>query len=392
MTVLVINSGSSSIKYQLIDPVSGDSLAKGLVERIGESTSHLEHEVGGESFELDQAIADHAEGLTLVINMFNTHGPSLAEAGIKAVGHRVVQGGKYFNKAALITDEVQQLIDDLSPLGPLHNPAHLKGIKVAREMFDVPNIAVFDTAFFQSLPNESATYAIDRAVAEKYQIRRYGAHGTSHQFVSGQVSQMLDREDLKQIVLHLGNGASASAVVNGRAVDTSMGLTPLEGLVMGGRTGDIDPAAVFHLVRQAGMSIDEIDTLFNKQSGLKGLAGDNDMRQVWKLADEGDTNAQEALEVYVHRLIHYIGAYTAVMGGLDALTFTAGAGENDSRLRERVCERLAPFGVKLDLEKNSVRSKEARIISTDDSSVIVSVVPTNEELAIARQCMELIEG
>ncbi|MEW6872816.1 acetate kinase [Trueperella pyogenes] len=390
MTVLVINSGSSSIKYQLIDPESGASLAKGLVERIGESISHLEHEVDDKSFELDQPIADHAVGLALVIDMFNTHGPSLAEADIKAVGHRVVQGGKYFDKAALITDEVQQLIEDLSPLGPLHNPAHLKGIKVAREMFDVPNVAVFDTAFFQSLPNESATYAIDRDVAEKYQIRRYGAHGTSHQFVSGQVSELLGRDDLKQIVLHLGNGASASAVVNGRAVDTSMGLTPLEGLVMGGRTGDIDPAAVFHLVRQAGMSIDEIDTLFNKQSGLKGLAGDNDMRQVWKLADEGDTNAQEALEVYVHRLIHYIGAYTAVMGGLDALTFTAGAGENDSRLRERVCERLAPFGVKLDLEKNSVRSKEARVISTEDSAVTVCVVPTNEELAIARQAMEII--
>lgn len=390
MTVLVINSGSSSIKYQLIDPDSGNTLAKGLVERIGETTSHLEHEVGEETFELDQPIEDHAVGLSLVIDMFNSHGPSLAEAGIRAVGHRVVQGGKYFDKAALITDEVEKIIEDLIPLGPLHNPAHLKGIRVAREMFDVPNIAVFDTAFFQSLPNESATYALKRDVAEKYQIRRYGAHGTSHQFVSGEVSKMLGRDDLKQIVLHLGNGASASAVVNGKAVDTSMGLTPLEGLVMGTRTGDIDPAAVFHLSREAGMSTDEIDNLFNKQSGLKGLAGDNDMRQVRSLAEAGDPNAKEALEVYVHRLLHYIGAYTAVMGGVDVITFTAGAGENDVDLRADVCARLAPFGVKLDPEKNAVRSKEARVISAPDSSLTICVVPTNEELSIARQCMEII--
>ncbi len=390
MTVLVINSGSSSIKYQLIDPDSGNTLAKGLVERIGETTSHLEHEVGEETFELDQPIEDHAVGLSLVIDMFNSHGPSLAEAGIRAVGHRVVQGGKYFDKAALITDEVEKIIEDLIPLGPLHNPAHLKGIRVAREMFDVPNIAVFDTAFFQSLPNESATYALKRDVAEKYQIRRYGAHGTSHQFVSGEVSKMLGRDDLKQIVLHLGNGASASAVVNGKAVDTSMGLTPLEGLVMGTRTGDIDPAAVFHLSREAGMSTDEIDNLFNKQSGLKGLAGDNDMRQVRSLAESGDPNAKEALEVYVHRLLHYIGAYTAVMGGVDVITFTAGAGENDVDLRADICARLAPFGVKLDLEKNAVRSKEARVISAPDSSLTICVVPTNEELSIARQCMEII--
>lgn len=390
MTVLVINSGSSSIKYQLIDPDSGNTLAKGLVERIGETTSHLEHEVGEETFELDQPIEDHAVGLSLVIDMFNSHGPSLAEAGIRAVGHRVVQGGKYFDKAALITDEVEKIIEDLIPLGPLHNPAHLKGIRVAREIFDVPNIAVFDTAFFQSLPNESATYALKRDVAEKYQIRRYGAHGTSHQFVSGEVSKMLGRDDLKQIVLHLGNGASASAVVNGKAVDTSMGLTPLEGLVMGTRTGDIDPAAVFHLSREAGMSTDEIDNLFNKQSGLKGLAGDNDMRQVRSLAESGDPNAKEALEVYVHRLLHYVGAYTAVMGGVDVITFTAGAGENDVDLRADVCARLAPFGVKLDLEKNAVRSKEARVISAPDSSLTICVVPTNEELSIARQCMEII--
>lgn len=390
MTVLVINSGSSSIKYQLVDPETGASIASGLVERIGESVSHLEHEYNGETTELNDPIADHGEGLRLVIDMFNEKGPKLDDVGIKAVGHRVVQGGKYFDKAVLIDDEVQALIDELSPLAPLHNPANLSGIVVARELFDVPNIAVFDTAFFQTLPNESATYALDREVAEKYQIRRYGAHGTSHMYVSQKVSEMEGRDDLKQIVMHLGNGASVSAVKNGEAVDTSMGLTPLEGLMMGTRTGDIDPATVFHLARVGGMSIDEIDTLFNKKSGLKGLAGDNDMRSVNELAAQGDKNAIEALEVYVHRLLHYIGAYAAVMGGLDVITFTAGVGENDNLTRAAVIKRLEPFGVKLDEEKNATRSKEPRVISTEDSTVKIMIVPTNEELSIAQQAMELI--
>ena len=390
MTVLVINSGSSSIKYQLVDPETGASIASGLVERIGESVSHLEHEYNGETTELNDPIADHGEGLRLVIDMFNEKGPKLDDVGIKAVGHRVVQGGKYFDKAVLIDDEVQALIDELSPLAPLHNPANLSGIVVARELFDVPNIAVFDTAFFQTLPNESATYALDREVAEKYQIRRYGAHGTSHMYVSQKVSEMEGRDDLKQIVMHLGNGASVSAVKNGEAVDTSMGLTPLEGLMMGTRTGDIDPATVFHLARVGGMSIDEIDVLFNKKSGLKGLAGDNDMRSVNLLAADGDENAIEALEVYVHRLLHYIGAYAAVMGGLDVITFTAGVGENDNLTRAAVIKRLEPFGVKLDEEKNATRSKEPRVISTEDSTVKIMIVPTNEELSIAQQAMELI--
>lgn len=390
MTVLVINSGSSSIKYQLVDPETGASIASGLVERIGESVSHLEHEYNGETTELNDPIADHGEGLRLVIDMFNEKGPKLDDVGIKAVGHRVVQGGKYFDKAVLIDDEVQALIDELSPLAPLHNPANLSGIEVARELFDVPNIAVFDTAFFQTLPNESATYALDREVAEKYQIRRYGAHGTSHMYVSQKVSEMEGRDDLKQIVMHLGNGASISAVKNGEAVDTSMGLTPLEGLMMGTRTGDIDPATVFHLARVGGMSIDEIDVLFNKKSGLKGLAGDNDMRSVNELAAQGDKNAIEALEVYVHRLLHYIGAYAAVMGGLDVITFTAGVGENDNLTRAAVIKRLEPFGVKLDEEKNATRSKEPRVISTEDSTVKIMIVPTNEELSIAQQAMELI--
>lgn len=391
MSVLVINSGSSSIKYQLVEPESGAAIASGLVERIGESTGHIEHHFGEVTREIDGPVPDHGFGLEKVIELCEEVGPSLTDGSIKAVGHRVVQGGKYFSGPALIDDGVQARIEELCPLGPLHNPAHLKGIIVARRLLpDVPHVAVFDTAFFQSLPSEAATYALNREVAQKYQIRRYGAHGTSHQYVSGKVSEMLGRDDLKQIVLHMGNGASASAVVNGHAVDTSMGLTPLEGLVMGGRTGDIDPAAVFHLIRQAGMNVDELDHLFNRESGLKGLAGDNDMRQVRAKAEAGDAHAQEALAVYVHRLVKYIGSYTAVMGGLDALTFTAGVGENDMKIRQDVVDRLAPFGVKLDPEANAVRSKEPRVISAPDSSVTVLVVPTNEELAIARQAMTLV--
>ena len=391
MTVLVINSGSSSIKYQLVDPVSGESIASGLVERIGEEIGRIEHSYAGEETALDMPIADHGVGLREVLRLFEEKGPSLTDGSIAAVGHRIVQGGKYFDGPAIIDDEVEGRIEELIPLGPLHNPAHLAGIRVARKLLsDIPHVAVFDTAFFQGLPAEAYTYAIDRELAEKYSIRRYGAHGTSHRFVSGEVSKLLGREDLKQIVLHIGNGASASAVVAGKAVETSMGLTPLEGLVMGTRTGDIDPAVVFHLARQANMTIDELDDLFNRKSGMKGLAGDNDMRVVEAKLEAGDPDATNAFDVYVHRLVKYIGAYTAIMGGIDALTFTAGIGENSPILRRMICERLAPFGVKLDEEKNLVRSKEQRVISTPDSKIAVLVVPTNEELAIARQSMEAI--
>ena len=390
-TVLVINSGSSSIKYQLIDPDAGESLASGIVERIGDVTGSITHKHAGEKTVIDEPVPDHGFGLAEVLRLFEEKGPSLTEANIVAVGHRVVQGGHYFSGPALIDDDVVARIEEFVPLGPLHNPAHLKGIEVGRELLaDVPHVAVFDTAFFQDLPEEAARYGLNRKVADTYSIRRYGAHGTSHQFVSGEISKRLGREDLKQIVLHLGNGASVSAVVGGRAVETSMGLTPLEGLVMGGRTGDIDPAAVFHLARVAGMSIDEIDHLFNRGSGMKGLAGDNDMREVWKRIGAGEQEAREAMDIYLHRLVKYVGAYTAVMGGLDALTFTAGIGENDANLRRELGERLAYMGVEIDPELNAVRSDEPRVISTPDSKVTVLVVPTNEELAIARQSLTLI--
>ncbi|RJF41481.1 acetate kinase [Actinomyces sp. 2119] len=390
-TVLVINSGSSSIKYQLVDPDSGSSLASGLVERIGEEAGAIVHRVAGQRTELDQPVPDHGTGLAEVLHLFEDKGPSLAEAHVVAVGHRVVQGGRHFSGPTLIDDEVVALIEELVPLGPLHNPAHLKGIEVARRLLaDVPHVAVFDTAFFQDLPEEAARYALDREVADRYSIRRYGAHGTSHQYVSEQVSRLLGREDLRQVVLHLGNGASASAVVAGRAVETSMGLTPLEGLVMGGRTGDIDPAAVFHLARVAGMTVEEIDNLFNRGSGMKGLTGDNDMREVWRRVGDGEREARDAMDIYLHRLTKYVGAYTAVMGGLDALTFTAGIGENDARLRRELCERLGFLGIRLEDALNEAPSPQARVVSAPQSPVTVLVVPTNEELAIARQALTLL--
>ena len=383
-SVLVINSGSSSIKYQLVDPETGDAIAKGIVERIGDSMGIVRHVHGESVTEEEIPIADHTVGMREVLRLFDAEGPTLAEAGIVAVGHRIVQGGCHFDGPALITDEVRDLIEELCPLAPLHNPAHLKGIDVARELMpDVPHVAVFDTAFFQQLPDRSALYALETETAKKYSVRRYGAHGTSHQFVSQEISTMLGRDDLKQIVLHLGNGASVSAVKNGHPIDTSMGLTPLEGLMMGTRTGDIDPAVVFHLQRVAGMSVDEVDTLFNKKSG---------MRSVWAMIhnDEDPENQQRArtaMDVYVNRLLKYVGSYTAELGGLDVITFTAGIGENDSDVRRELAEALAPFGVKIDVEANKVRSGEPRIVSTPDSTVTLVVFPTNEELAIARQAL-----
>ncbi len=392
-SVLVINSGSSSIKYQLVDPETGDAIAKGIVERIGDSMGIVKHVHGESVTEEEIPVADHTVGMREVLRLFDAEGPTLAEAGIVAVGHRIVQGGRHFDGPALITDEVRDLIEELCPLAPLHNPAHLKGIDVARELMpDVPHVAVFDTAFFQQLPDRSALYALETETAKKYSVRRYGAHGTSHQFVSQEISTMLGRDDLKQIVLHLGNGASVSAVKNGHPIDTSMGLTPLEGLMMGTRTGDIDPAVVFHLQRVAGMSVDEVDTLFNKKSGMKGMTGESDMRSVWAMIhnDEDPENQQRArtaMDVYVNRLLKYVGSYTAELGGLDVITFTAGIGENDSDVRRELAEALAPFGVTIDVDANKARSGEPRIISTPDSTVTLVVFPTNEELAIARQAL-----
>lgn len=392
-TVLVVNSGSSSIKYQLVDPESGEAVASGIVERIGEDGSSVKHTFAGRTTTQDDPIADHGAGLRAVLALFGSAGPDLSQARVVAVGHRVVQGGSVFDGPVVVDDEVVAQIDALSPLAPLHNPAHVIGLRVARELFpDVPHVVVFDTAFFRTLPEAAATYAIAREVAEAHGVRRYGFHGTSHQYVSERVAQVLGRrpQDLNQIVLHLGNGASASAVRGGVAVETSMGLTPLEGLVMGTRSGDLDPAVIIHLQRNAGLSVDDVDDLLNRRSGLKGLAGENDFRALHRLVESGDKDASLALDVYLHRLRKYVGAYYAVLGRVDVIVFTAGVGENDDIVRARALEGLEPLGIAVDPALNAVRSREPRIISPDWATTTVMVVPTNEELAIARQAVELI--
>ncbi|NLF05982.1 MAG: acetate kinase [Actinomycetales bacterium] len=370
--VLVVNSGSSSLKYQLVEPETATAVTSGLVERIGEP--------GG--------VADHGEALREALDALEP----LDEAGIVAVGHRVVHGGPDFGAPVLADDEVVAKIHALIPLAPLHNPANVRGIEVARELLpDVPHVVVFDTAFFHTLPEAAATYAIDTEVAQEHGVRRYGFHGTSHQFVAHAAAELVGRpvEELNQIVCHLGNGASVSAVRGGVAVETSMGLTPLEGLVMGTRSGDIDAGIVFHLARTAGMSIDELDVLLNRRSGLKGLAGVNDFREVHRLIAEGSQAAQLALDVYLHRLRKYLGAYLAVLGGVDVITFTAGVGENDDAVRAGALAGLERLGIVLDPERNAGRVKEPTIISADGYPVTVAVVPTNEELAIARQALAL---
>lgn len=391
-TIFVINSGSSSLKYQLIEPVSGDVLAKGIAERIGTDRGEVTHEVHAEKFSETLPLPTHKEALTRIIEMFATHGPDLAHVDLSGFGHRIVQGGWHFKGPAIVDEDVRAKIEELCDLAPLHNPAHLIGIDTAMELWpDLPHVAVFDTAYFAGLPEKARTYALDKEVAHQYHIRRYGAHGTSHEFVANKVCDYLGDDTVKQITLHLGNGASACAELGRLPMDTSMGLTPLEGLVMGTRTGDIDPAVVFHLLRK-GMSVEDIDTLFNKKSGMLGLCGDNDMRDVWKRRDEGDSDALLALQTYQQRLLKYIGAYTFELGGLDVLTFTAGIGENDVRTRRRLCEKLEFIGVKIDRERNDNRDRSKAIwrISSDDSKVLVLVVPTNEELAIARQVVRLI--
>ena len=392
MSILVVNSGSSSVKFQLVDPGTGESVASGLVERIGESDGRVELDHRGESVERTQHIEDHGAGLALAFEMLADAGIELG-SDVTAVGHRVVHGGTVFYRPTIIDDAVVQQISDLSNLAPLHNPPNVLGIEVARKQLpDVPHVAVFDTAFFHSLPDAAATYAIDATVAAEHDIRRYGFHGTSHHYVSDQVAQFLGRDlaELNQIVLHLGNGASASAVSGGKAVDTSMGLTPLEGLVMGTRSGDIDPGVIMHLRRSAGMSVDDIDALLNRRSGLIGLSGVNDFRQLQQRIDDGDASARLAYDVYIHRLRKYIGAYMLGLGRIDVVTFTAGVGENAAAVRADALANLEGFGIEIDQERNAVRSKQARVISTDSSTVTVLVVPTNEELAIARATDDLV--
>ncbi len=391
--ILVLNCGSSSIKYQMIDAENEELLAKGLVQRIATGTvGTIDHEVLADEqgeFHVDQELPDHETALGTVFQLFRDHGPDLTATF--AVAHRTVHGGDRFAAPTRIDNQVVKTLRELSPLAPLHNPPAIAGIQAARKLLpDVPHIAIFDTAFFVNLPAEAYTYAMDIGTAGRTKIRKYGFHGTSHQYVSQQVSKLVGRGDLKQIVCHLGNGASISAIDSGRPIETSMGLTPLPGLVMGTRTGDIDAGIVGYLHRELGWTVSEIDNELNKRSGMLGLTGHTDMRDVESAIDVGDPRARLGMDIYVHRLVFYIGGYAALLGHLDTITFTAGVGENSPEVRSEVCARLKVFGVELDEEANKVRSKQPRTISTPDSKVQVLVVPTNEELAMARQSVELL--
>lgn len=379
LPILVLNAGSSSLKYQLVVPETAEVQAKGIIERIGEPGS---------------PVADHAAAMQAMTKDLAAAGVDLDAIGLCAVGHRVVHGGPDFSDPTIIDDDVLNEIKDLIPLAPLHNPGAISGIEAARAEFDVPHVAIFDTAFFNTLPAAAATYAIPRDLAQSYRIRRYGFHGTSHQYVSRAAAELVGRDlaELNQIVLHLGNGCSASAIRGGLAIDTSMGLTPLQGLVMGTRSGDVDPGLHTFLHNELGMTIAEIDTLLNKQSGLKGMAGVNDFRALEEQRSTGDGAAQLAFEVYVHRLKHYIGAYLALLGQLDVLSFTAGVGENSPSLRAAVADGLDALGFVVDPELNDVRSKFARVISPDGAPITIAVVPTNEELAIARETAALLQS
>jgi acetate kinase len=372
--VFVVNSGSSSIKYQLVDVETGAAVVGGLIERIGEPGSKAR---------------DHTAGMKIALDALGT-GHDIA-----AVGHRVVHGGTVFTEATVITPGVQKQIEKLSPLAPLHNPANLIGIRAAiAAMPEVPQVAVFDTAFHKTLPPEAYTYAIDAKIAKKYGVRRYGFHGTSHKYVSERAAAFLGKplDETKTIVLHLGNGASACAVDGGKSIDTSMGMTPLPGLVMGTRSGDIDPAILSYLHREADLTFKQLDNLLNNQGGLLGLAGEGDMRDVQDAATNGDVAAESALAVYRHRIRHYIGAYLAQLGRLDALVFTAGVGENSVALRQQALVGLEGLGITVDPARNAALSKAERYISPDGSPVAVLVIPTNEELEIARQSVAAIRA
>jgi acetate kinase len=392
-TVLVLNSGSSSLKYQLVQPDTGTSLAHGIVERIGEETSTAALTLGDREIRRDGRIADHEAALRTAFDLFAEAGQRLESLGLVAVGHRVVHGGQRLYRPTVVDDSVLDQLRELAPLAPLHNPPAVLGIEVARRVLpDLPHVAVFDTAFFHDLPAAAATYAIDRDLAGRWQIRRYGFHGTSHQYVSQQASEFLDvpLESLNQIVLHLGNGASASAIAGGRPIDTTMGLTPMEGLVMGTRSGDIDPGVISYLWRTAGMGVEDIETMLNRKSGMYGLAGEIDFRIVHQRIESGDEDARLAYEVYIHRLRKYIGAYLAILGHTDVVAFTAGVGENDARVRRDALTGLATLGIELDEHLNDSPARGARLISADKSPTTVLVIPTNEELGIARACLTVI--
>lgn len=391
--VLVINAGSSSLKYSLVDVASGEAAASGVVEQIGEAQGHQLHRGPQGEHRAEETIGSHEDALRAAMKAFETYGPSLDEVELAAVGHRVVHGGSWFADPVLVDDELIEKVTELVPLAPLHNPANLEGLRVGRRLFPgLPQVAVFDTAFHQTLPPQAYTYAVPHEWLTDHGIRRYGFHGTSHAFVSGEAARLLGREpaDVNLIVLHLGNGCSATAVRGGESVDTSMGMTPLEGLVMGTRSGDLDPAIPAHLSRELGWSVDEIDHKLNFESGLKGLTGRNDFREVTTRRAAGDQQAQQAFDVYCHRLKKYIGAYYAVLGTVDAIVFTAGVGQHAAEVRATALDGLERLGIRLHPERNAASADEARTVSAEDSEVAVLVIPTNEEWQIAREAISVI--
>ncbi len=395
MKYFIINSGSSSIKYQVIEMETEAVLATGLVERIGEEIGVLKNTFfpgtdNERKSELEQPIADHYSGMMLVISLLTDQEQGIIRdtSEIDAIGHRVVHGGEDFSASTRITPEVIEAIKRNIPLAPLHNPANLDGIQVAMDIFAAaPQVAVFDTAFHQTMPPRAFLYALPYALYEQDRVRRYGFHGTSHRFVAAECAKLLEKPlaECNLITVHLGNGCSMTAVENGVSIDTSLGMTPLEGLVMGTRSGDVDPALHLWLKQNKGMDLDAIDSMLNKESGLKGLCGMNDMRDIHREVAAGNERAATALDVQTYRNRKYIGAYMAVLGRVDGIVFTAGIGENDDIVRAESLKGLEAFGVRLDADKNSTRSKQARCISTKDSTIQVFVIPTNEELAIARE-------
>lgn len=398
MKVLVVNSGSSSVKYELFDMTGPWSIASGIVECIGEPlgrSRHLIRSAGGETNETvcEQRFANHGEALLAITTSISESGLLRDPTDLAGIGHRVVHGGEKFCEPTLLNDNVIATVREQSSLAPLHNPANLIGIQETLRMFPhVPQVAVFDTAFHQTIPPHAYLYAIPYEYYSRLGVRRYGFHGTSHRYVANAAADHLGRslESLRLVTIHLGNGASAAAILRGMCVDTSMGMTPLEGLMMGTRSGDIDPAILPFLAKQEGMAIDEVDAMLNQQSGLKGICGANDMREILQRAEEGDARAQLAIEMYTYRIKKYVGAYLAVLGGADAIVFTGGIGENAQQIREAVCAGMVGFGIAVDGELNATKRRGVFEIQTQASKVRVLVVPTNEELEIARQTMACI--
>ena len=396
MNVLVINAGSSSLKYQLVNVETQEVLAKGICERVGSAEAFHKHGIDDNELVIDEPMEDHNAAMAVVLEAL-TSGPNKAIDSlddIDAIGHRVVQGGKYFDRSVVIDDDVIAKIDELAELAPLHNKAALMGIEACRtQMPGKPMVAVFDTSFFQSIPPKAYMYPLPYELYEKYAIRKYGAHGTSHRYISERAAAFMDEpiEDLKLITCHLGNGCSVSAIDHGVAVDTSMGLTPLDGLMMGTRCGAIDPAIVPFIMEKESLTTQEVNDLMNKKSGLLGISGiSNDLRSVKEASEAGDERAQLAYEMYSNSAKKYIGQYIAVMGGVDAIVLTAGVGENCEKMRRMIFAGLQPLGIKIDPEKNKLRGHE-REISTDDSAVRIVVIPTNEEYMIARDTYQLVK-